>query len=228
MPKISNHRIQVLHKDIKEWYDITVMYNQEFKFYGVIPDVFNLIVKHLSKDEMDKLNITKRFAKGSRSNSVNDDFDAIVYSTTEKECVQLLKDALLVLVGKKIVKTNVIIVFFNPKDNCQYGEMQYNKEHPQIGMQFGLTYAVETSVGDKKVYSVYTEYETFGRKEVVRKEISLWNSSTTIIPDTKESRITLEEIYNAIHLLNTKLKEFTSTPEKLLGLIDSKIKLLNP
>ncbi len=60
-----------------------------------------------------------------------------------------------------------------------------------------------------------------------RKEINIWNSATTIIPDTPENRATLENLYNAFQGLNEKLKSFMQTPETLIEFIQSNVKLLN-
>jgi hypothetical protein len=127
---------------------------------------------------------------------------------------------------KAIVQRNVIILFFNPEYEVRYGNHKHNESHPQIGCQIGLTYAVESCVGDKKVYSLYKSHEAFGETKVQRTELSLWNKSVTIIDDTPANRAALESLYEAMNNLILKLKEFASSEEKLLGLIQSNIKLL--
>lgn len=227
MPKISNNHMSIYHKDIKKNYTIVVMYNQEYTFYAVIPPEFKEIVHHLSDTERKDLFIHKKYASKRGSHIVDAAYDAIISATTEGDCLSRMRKCIESLMDKAIQQCKVIILFYNPKDTMNYNEHKYNDQHPQIGLQMGLTYAVETSVGDKKVYSLYREYEAFGEKHVDRKELNLWNKAATIIPDTPENREALEYLYNALKLLNEKLTSFTATPEKLLEFIQSNVKLLN-
>lgn len=227
MPKISNNPMSIYHKDIKKDYTIVVMYNQDYAFYAVIPPEFNDIVHHLSEPECKELFIQKKYTTKRGYRDANAKYDPVIAAPSEGECLSRMKKCLESFVDKSVQQRKVIILFYNPKDTTNYNEHKYNEHHPQIGMQMGLTYATETSVGDKKVYSLYREYEAFGRTNADRKELNLWNKAATIIPDTPENRETLEYLYNALKLLNDKLASFTSTPEKLLEFIQSKVKLLN-
>lgn len=221
MAKVSTHTIKTYQKDIQKEFKLNLMYNSEFKFHMEIPLEFYDVVHHLSNHA--ELSIEKtRKAKGVNV------FKYYVTAQTESLCLDNTKKCLEHLVDKSVVQRNVIIVFYNPKDLCNYNEHRYNEEHPQIGLQFGLTYAVETSVGDKKVYSIYPEggYRN-GCVLQNRKELHLWNTASTIIPDTPENRATLENLYNAFIGLNEKLKSFMQSPEKLLEFIKSNVKLLN-
>lgn len=226
MPKISTNEINIYHDDIKKALTIVVMYNQKFHFYAEIPNEFYSVVHHLPEDKLTELSI-RIMHESKRWHSVNDPHKKIIVGDSESECLVKMKKCLEFLVDKSVQKRDVIILFYNPKDITNYNEHLMNNEHPMIGLQYGLTYAVETSVGDKKVYSIYTEYEAFGRKNTNRRELSLWNKSSVIIPDTPHNRETLEQLYHALIALNEKLKSFTSTPEKLLEFIQSNIKLLN-
>lgn len=224
MPKISNNSLPIHHKDIKRTFDIVIMYNQEYGFYAEIPSEFHEIVNHLSHEDCQLLFISKKYAK---KHSMDNKYTSIITSPMEGQCLGRMKDCILKLMDKAITQRDVIIVFFNPKDLTTYNNHVHNLEHPQIGMQFGLTYAVETSVGEEKVYSIYPEggyVESCIRKE--RKEISLYDKASTIIPDTPQNRETLEKLYTAFVVLNERLKEFTSSPEKLLKMISSNTKLL--
>lgn len=227
MAKISNNRIQVYHKDIEKDYDIVIMYNQWHHFFAVIPAEFQQIIHHFSEEENRKLSIVNQ--RISKYKVLPDSY--VIESETEGDCLSKTKDALKVLVDKSIQQRKVIIVFFNPKDVCQYNNHEYNKEHQQIGLQFGLTYAVETSVAEKKVYSTYTSYKSpFNDEEepiVNRHEIQLWNKASIIIPDTPDNRIMLEQLYSNLITLIGRLKEFTSSSEKMLEFISSNVKMLN-
>ena len=205
MPKISNNTISVYNKDIKVDYKIDVNYNQEFMFYALIPEEFKELVKHLTEEELKVFNIVKRYK--NKRDQYTHIYDPIISSKTENECLLLIKKCLDDFTTKSITQRDVIIVFYNPKDLCDYGSHHYNQEHPQIGMQFGLTYAVETSLKDKKVYSIYPPGGHMnGCVRVVRKEISLWGRSSIIIPDSPANRESLENLYNAFINLNTKMK----------------------
>jgi len=221
MAKVGTETISVYHKDIAKEFKVNLMYNSDLKFHIEIPLEFYDIVHHL--DNLVGLSIKK--VKKSKD---SDAFKYFVIAQTEVLCIGNMKKCLEYLIDKSIVQRNVIIVFYNPKDTCKYGNHIYNEEHPQIGLQFGLTYAVETCVGDKKIYSIYPEggyIEGCVRKD--RKELCLWNTASIIIPDAPENRAILENLYNAFIQLNEKLKSFTQTPEKLLEFIQSGVKLLS-
>jgi len=223
MPKISNNSIKVFHKDIHKHYDIVVNYNQKRHFYAMIPLEFKEIVHHLSHEEQKSMFITEELKPPYGSK----EYEQFIDDETEGGCLKKVKNCLEILIDKSINQRKVIIVFFNPKDNCNYNDHRYNHEHSQIGLQFGLTYAVETSVGDKKVYSTYT-VRTYlhGEEFVDRNELRLYDKAATIIPDTKENRIMLEQLYTNLVILMNKLKEFTSSSEKMISYIENGIKML--
>jgi len=219
MPKISTNQVKIYHKDIEEYFTLVVMYNQTNRFYIEVPDPFTDIINHLSDEELETLKIIFNHEKRSSNKK-------IISAETEEICIDLMKKAIKNLIDKRIVQRDVIIVFYNPKDECTYGDHRYNKEHPQIGMQIGLTYAIESTLGDKKVYSTYETKDWFGDLRTNRTEIRLWNQSATVIPDTPQNRETLERLYDGFVKLNEKMKEFTKTPDSLIAFIDSKLKIL--
>jgi hypothetical protein len=222
MPKISTNQIQLYHKDIKKNYDIVINYNQKVHFYTIIPDEFKEVVHHLDDELKDGYFITKLLKRKYDEST----YSYVINASSESDCLERTKVCLRALTDKIIEKRNVIIVFYEPNDNMRYNNHLHNDEHPQIGLKFGLTYAVETSVGDKKVYSLYSKYEAFGKMNTDRKELNLWNKASTIIPDTPENRVMLEQLYSNLDKLNKKLTEFTSTPDKMLEFISSNIKML--
>jgi len=227
MAKISNNNIKVWHKDIAKNYDVSINYSQWHHFYAAIPAEFQKITEHLSDEEQKKLFIVSHKTSKYRSEL----HSHVVEAETEADCLNRITEALKILVDKAIVQRKVIIVFYNPKDTCQYNDHHYNDMHPQIGLQFGLTYAIETSVGEKKVYSTYTSYKSpFNEDEeeiVNRHELNLYSKSSVIIPDTDENRVMLEQLYGNLKILIKKLDDFTSTPEKMLEFISSNVKMLN-
>lgn len=230
MPKISNNQITAYHKDIKKFFDIVVMYNQEHTFYAVIPNQFKSVVHHFDNDKMTELGIDIKYKSKSRrwrSDTNQEDYEYIVSDNSEGSCLSKMKKTLEYLVDKSIEQRKVIILFYNAKDECRYNNHLFNNEHPQIGIQFGLTYAIETKVGENKVYSQYRTIDWFGEPREERTELNLWDSAATIIDDTPENRFTLEALYDAFVKLRDKLTSFTATPEKLLEFIASKQKLLS-
>lgn len=219
--------MRVFHEDIQKNFDIVVMYNKDHHFYAKIPVEFKDILDHLSDAETQKFEIFRKWkSKSARFYANSKDYDFIITSETEEECLEIMKKCLMSLIGKSIKKRDVIIVFFNPDYTCQYNEHKYNKDHPQIGLQFGITYAVESTVGDKKVYAVYTKYNAFNEERINRQEINLWNKAATIIPDTEENRFMLEQLYQNLQKLTKKLTEFTKTPEDMIKFITSNVKML--
>lgn len=156
MPKISNNKVKIYHKDITKEYDVVVSYNQANKFYAKIDSNFNELLNHLSNKTMNDMNIIPEYEKkqdhynGIKPNSY------LVCGGSEVECLDIMKKALEYLVDKSIEQRKVIIVFYNQANKTQYNSHKFNPEHQIFGFEFALTYAIETTVGDKKVYSIYT------------------------------------------------------------------------
>lgn len=218
MPKISNNKIGIQTKDIKKTYDVQIMYNQDNLFYAKIDPEFDALFDHAADETLKKFN-AKGYNKGR-------EFARIVTGDTEPTALSNVKKFYEHFLQETIQKRDVIIVFFKGDDKTYYHGHYYNSNHPQIGMKFGLTYAVETTSGDKKVYNQYITHSQFGSPETTRKEINLWNELVVIIDDTPENRTFLETLYNAFNDLNQKMKDFTGSSEKLLALIASKQPLL--
>ncbi len=225
MTKISTNNISIYHKDIKKDFKVIVCYSTSHKFYIEIPKDLYDVANHEDETTRHKYNIKKIF-KTKKYTETN--YKLVVCGITEDEVIINAELCIKFLLGKSIVQRDVIIVFYNPKDLCDYNGHHYNQEHPQIGMQFGLTYAVETTSGDKKVYSIYPKGGHMqGCINTNRKEINMHNRSGTIIPDTPENREKLESIYNTFIKLNETLTNILKTPENLLGFIQNNTKLLN-
>lgn len=219
MPKISNNRVKLFHKDIEEYVDIVINYNGDDKFYANFPNDFSDIIHHMDESEMAVIGAKYSYSKANRGKW-------IISEEKEGDCLHKMKKALTSLLDKRIEKRDVIILFYKHDKTCRYNTHEYNQIHPQIGIQIGLTYAVETSIGDKKVYSVYREYEIFNEKRTERKEITLWNEAATIIPDTPQNREYLEYLYSGFKELNEKMTKFTESSDSLMALIASNQKML--
>src|SRR5690349_20078558 len=172
MPKISNNDITIYHADIRKNYKVEIFYNKDLSFYAKIVDDFKEVARHLDDKVLKELGISN-YRKNMKS-----DYEQVISDSTEGGCLVKVKKALTYLVDKAVQKKNVIIVFYNSEKETQYGNFQHNDKHPQIGIQFGLTYAVETCVGDKKIYNVYRKWKGMRDEENVdRSEIHLWNKA---------------------------------------------------
>jgi len=224
MGKVGTKIIETYQKDIQKEFRVNLMYNSRLKFHIEIPIEFEEVVLHISRADLMSMGIENILVSKAEKK-----YKHYVVAETESQCMEQTKKCLEYMIDKSIIQRDVIIVFYNPKDNVQYGNIVHNAEHPQIGLQFGLTYAVETSVGENnKVYSIYPK-EGWRNGCILqnRKELNLWGKICTVIPDTLENRMTLEQLYNAFMQLNKKLTEFTKTPDALLDFIQSNVKLLN-
>lgn len=211
MPKISKNKIRIIVDHIDEYVEAVIMYNLTHHFYFVISEVFEDIVNLLSDKEREKLGIFKKYKRAA----IASEYVFIIVDDTEKGCLEKVKVCLKKLMTLSVKKKKVIIVFYNSEHTCRYSNHKYNSEHPQIGLQFGLTYADELSYGDSKSYYLNGE------------KLNLWDESAIIIPDSEENRRVLEQLYFNLNELNKKLKEFTSTPDSMLKAISSNIKMLN-
>lgn len=225
MPKIRKQTISVRHGEVSKNFDLTTMYDQEDAFYIELPIEFKSLIHHTENSELDGLQISKKYrSKYGRYDADMDSYKAIVSANNEQECLSKAKAAIKHFMDKIIAKRNVIIVFYYPKASSSYNRHYYNPQYDQIGIQFGLTYAVESSVGDKKVYSMYRTSEN--NPEHMR-ELSLWGDNSTIIDDTEENRRFLEQLYDALKALNEKISSFTKNEESLINMISSGVKLLS-
>ena len=220
MPKISTNNIKIYDKDIHKEFTVVVNYNQSLNFYAKFPKELEEVVHHLESDTKDSLFIEKHYkSKNDRFRDIKGEY--VISSQTESECLTRMNLALKTILPMTVEQKDVIILFYKGEGRTQYNTHLYNKEHPQIKLEIGLTYAVETTAGEKKVYSIYGENERNGRRE-----LTLWNEAATIVDDTPKNREMLEHLYSSMKHLNNKLKEFTETPETLLALIESNVKLL--
>lgn len=221
MPKIGKRSVTIYHKDMRRVFEFDMMYNGEHLFYGKIPNEFNDAFDHLSSEKLRELSAEKAYKRKFQKG----EFSRIVHSNHEGTCESKMKELISLLMDSQIKKREVIVLFYDATDNCRYGDFEQNPEHPQIGLRMGLTYCVETTLGDKCVYNIYTEREAFGEKRVDRKEIRL-TRGCVVIDDNPKNREFLENIYIKMSQLNNNLALFTKDKDSLLDLIESNQKLL--
>lgn len=223
MAKIGKRSVTIYHKEMKRTFEYEMLYNSDNLFHAMIPSEFNDTFDHLNETQLKELSAAKSYKRKFNAGP----YTRIVHAVNEGSCEEAMKKFIEAVMDSEIKRRNVIVLFYNGKDQCNYGDHQYNGEHPQIGFQIGLTYCVETTLGDKKIYNLFREEKDFdGEKRTIRKEIRIIDYHTTIIDDTPKNREFLENIYSKLGWLNNQLKEFTKTEESLLGLIESNQKLL--
>lgn len=218
MARVGHLNITVYGEHINKEFKLALNFNQEHDFHVFLPDELNDSFKHI--EDLNKYSARFHY-KNRHETSAGKNWKAMVYGKTESECLASAKEILNYLAGASIKQRNVIIVFYKSDDTCKYNDHRYNNEHPQIGIKFGLTYAVETTLGEKKIYSQYREVDFPSGQKIDRKELSLWNSAATIIDDTDANREMLERIYTAFVGLREKLNKITETPQALLKFIES-------
>lgn len=223
MPKISTNKERLTIDGLSTLVDIVIMYNQHHRFYTVIPDKYKDTCNCLTQDQLSEFSLEQEYKSKTRGLIGNGEYKWIITDNNEHDCLLKAKKCLKHLICNEAQNEDVIILFYNGNAITTYNNHRYNTEHPQIGIQFGLTYAIKTHLGgDKAIY-----YQRTGIDGKNRVELNLWNKSATIIPDTPENRAVLENLYEKMKNLNEQLKGFTKTPEDLLNLINSNIKLLH-
>lgn len=230
MPKISKNTIQIYNKKQSNTnFVIDILYNQDLKFYAVIPAAFNENFDLLSGSELEGFAATRKYKSVTDRVSSTQNFERIISSDTEVGVLSNMKRFLEYLIDFTIVSRNVIILFFNT-NGTTYNNMSFAKsKYPQIQMELGLVYCVETSipnVGTPK-YMQYRKTERLSGGFIEEKsEFNIWGKQCTVIDDTEENRAFLEKIYNGFSELISAMKEFTKTPEALLQLIGSGLRLI--
>lgn len=224
MPKISSNNLSVYNheKKVKKTFKIEIMYNQDYSFYAKVPAEYHEVFEHMTQAKQKEFNggywsKTKYVFRAA-------DKTPIVSAETEGVCLSMMKKLLEYMLTETVVERRVIILFYSgDKGRTQYNNYKANVQHEKIGLEMGLTYAVETSLGDVKTYQLVWEcakpFGERGEKEERREDINLLYGACTVIPDTKENRAALEKLYDMLKVLNENLKMYTKTEEKLLELI---------
>jgi len=214
MPKISKYHMYYRHKGVQKNTEVQVMYNQKFIFYVKVPDEMAKACRVIGRDKRDNLCIEEF----NRKTSDSPETDYVICGGTESKCEENTRDAYAALSELSAVEKNVIIVLFE-NQTTTFNRHSYNNEHPQLAIKFGLTYAVETEISGSKEYTVEDSFKN-------RKILSLWNSGSTIIPDTEDNRESLELIYEALKTIHDRLEKFTESSEAMVKMIQNNVKLL--
>ena len=222
MAKIRQTSIRVTNTDVQKYYEVVIQYNSELKFFIEVPKEFYAVLETFSNEELAGLFIEKVYKR--RFDQSNYKF--VVSQSSESMCLDRTKDSIRELMNRTVTKREVIIVFFNPKHVTEYGGLAHDKDFPQIGMQYALTYCTESASGDKKVYSIFTMQDCFGEQKEIRTDVRIWNRNCIVIDDTPSNRFVLEDIYNNLNKLILNLKEFTRDSESVVKFIESNVKLL--
>lgn len=217
MAKIGKEYIGINKEGIHKSFNVDVEYTRSNGFFIVIP------VELQSKAEI---------LKDNYSSIVRSKVEVfIVQGKNEMDCINNAKLEFFNLLKSTIKERAVIIVLYEPDNNCTFGEHQYNKEHTQIGLRMGLTYAIEVESLGKLSYFLQEGMLTgdglspsFRYKSGTN--LRIWERGSTIIDDTPDNRLFLETLYLNLKVLNDKLGTFTKTPESMQNFIESKVKLI--
>lgn len=197
---------------------VNLYYSTAEGFYAKLPSELEIAFDRMTSDLMRSRGCFVAVRADKKTRGVRGDSADDAFNKAYRVFKTLLDDT--------VVERDVIILFFNNRAT-NFNDHKYNKEHPAISMQMGLTYCTEVVVsGDRPKYYQYSKYEAFGEQRISKKEICIYNDSCTIVPDTEVNREFLETIYNAIKALSSKLKDYAGTSDKLLELINSQQPLL--
>jgi hypothetical protein len=223
MPKIGKRYIRLNHDNVSVLgYAIDVNYSTEYLFYAQIPQQFDEVFDTLKKDEL----LPFRGHKKHKWKHGQGPYTRIVKADSEDLLEKQMKAFIIFLLEKDIKKRDVILVYCdNDLDPSSPQDLW-----PRIKLGFGIKYCEEISSGkNDPVYQRKFKREWFGKEEEVIEKMDVGSykyRDCTIIDDTPENREALEGIYKAFKKLIEKLSDYTSTPEKILSLINSKQKLL--
>jgi hypothetical protein len=234
MAKISKKTERLRDGEIDQHIEFTVFYNSDIGFYAEVPGDYGENFDQLDDEQLKKLAGQKKY--GRKYASADEPHKRIVVATTEDELVEAMKTMVLHLIKMTLAKVPVILIEF--EDKSEHADSMYQvvkrqrrgmgddyrdpNELPTVGLEFSATYCFQVSAsGGKDRFYKYDEHKR-------RTEVHLgWREKKTMIPDTPENRLFIEELHKALYTLVTKMREFTATPEDMLKLIDSRQKLLS-
>lgn len=220
MPKIGSFRTTITANNITHDFIYDIMYNQKDKFNISIPQELNESFDLLSYEEYQQFGIVVnkkniiRAVYAVTQEGVEDRFSALVKKLLESSCSS----------------RDVIVVYMQNKD---FGDNDCTSEFKSglAGFRMRFTYCTEKVFpGSEPKYYIFRKGSAimggYTTKEVVSVHCS-GKDTVTVIDDTPENRLFLENIHAAINTLHEKIKSITRTPEELVGFIESKQLLLS-
>ena len=194
-----------------QYISIEIWYSDE-EFYSPLKEEQQRKYEGFDTEVLKKFNLREHpIKRGKNVIVLSDKTEAALITKIKKFYEKELKDT--------TTSRDVIIVHFN-SPTTHYGGHAYNEEHPQIGLQFGLTYATEFVIGTEKSYSSKAK-AGYGHGK-----FRIWDSDMTILDDTKENRAWLEQLYMALQNVETALTTITENNKTLQEFISSGQKLL--
>lgn len=212
--KVGKYWADVDTSGITKYYDLDICYISGFGFFIQIPDELQKLVEYLTEEERTKF-LIKQY-QHSHSYDPSDPFR--VTHNEEHMVTYRIKEVLRHLLKQSVSTRNVIVVHFERIEPRQHmNDFHSNNEHPRVGLALAIAYGVETHIGEVKSYSRWSN----GPKICAAKDAKI------VLDDTPENRSFLEDLYSKIELLTSKLEDLTNTPERLLGFIESNVKLLS-
>lgn len=222
MPKIKSYTKTVSNGKSEIRLDYDVMYNQDHHFYIEIPKVFEETFSLMPRDQLKPFNAeTVRMGRAYGKQ--------IVSSFSEAGVLGHFHDIIKHLLSSTTEERPVIMLFYQDTGGS-YNSHKYNDEHEQLGLLFGLTYAIEIALpGGGKKYCVEHKVKNLFVKEgepefrVNREFFSPW--SCPIIDDTPENRAKLDSLYIGFKNIKIALESLSKTSESVLNFIENSTQL---
>lgn len=214
MPKISKKEHNIYINDNKfHTLSFDIFYNQKNLFYVTIDEQYNEILFSL-KDKID-VPVTSIYGAGYHNMS-DKPVSYIVKGDSENKVEELVLKLYREVIGKTLTERPVIAVFFR-NDRTNYNSMKYNQEHDVLGFNYGLLYCIEKTVQGGKPDYYTTWVSPMNEADIHYQRAYL--SDCTVIDDTPENRLFLEDLYSKIKNLQKALSKFLPSPELLLSTI---------
>jgi hypothetical protein len=225
MPKISEKHIKINTGDAEDMIKFVVNYNQENKFYTILPERFNEQFDQLTDKELTEFSAHK---DKKWKYSENSPFKRIISATSEDGVVENVRKICAKLLAMAVVKEPVIIVRFEFCTDHSHREKD-ETELEKIGVDLSATYCFKvTTGGDNAKFYKYETRDWFGEQKTTRSEVHLHRQTdAVVIPDTPENRQFIVDLHAALGLLIGKLKAFTADAETMTKMIADRQKLLS-
>lgn len=207
MPKIKTIKKWIQSGDSRSQTEYEIHYSTVHGFFGSVPKNYFEQAEMLSDEDKKTFSINIEY---ERKYSVSPIKSIRVKCSSEKECETKMDNLLKGLYDQKKTERNVIIVHFESEKKEFNYDNDFNKEHPQLKMSFGLKYCNEVKIDGGK--SLFFESNNPNRKVDLRRGF-------VVVDDTPENRTMLETAYERLRELSIKLNEVLTSEDKILQLV---------
>lgn len=226
MPKIGIRSKSFEIDYVKHDIDFEVHYSSELKFFAVLPKEYREKVDLLTDQE--KKDFAIRMERGGKS-TWSQNGKPVVISETEAGAIDLMVKLLNHFISATSKRREVILVWFS-QETEKGNYYNYNEQHRKIGATIGLFYCTEISSGNVfkywKLEKSQFNWMGSGENRETRSAVTWYGDGPLILEDTPENRSKAEALYLAMKTLSERLKDLTSSGEKLLEYIQPNLKLI--